>query len=123
MVTIQKLRLIGEQPSFGAFLGPLEDEILNVLCQSQSPLRVREVHAKMKKKAANTSIAVLLDRLYAKGLVTRQTATGRGGTYYLYSPAGSKNELEKKVLTAITDRLVSLFGPTAVNYFNERFNK
>ncbi len=124
MVRLNNIRLArgGSKQSFDSFLGPLEGEILDVLCTSQSPMRVREVHLKLRSKAAVTSVAVLLDRLFDKGLVTRRALTGRGGTYYLYSPAGSKNELEKKVLATVADRLVAMFGATAVSYFNERFS-
>ena len=124
VVRLNSMRLArgGSKQSFGSFLGPLEAEIIGVLCESKSPLRVREVHAMMRSKAAVTSVAVLLDRLFDKGLVTRKALTGRGGTYYLYSPAGSKSELEKKVLATVADKLVAMFGATAVSYFNERFS-
>ncbi|MBI5176915.1 BlaI/MecI/CopY family transcriptional regulator [Candidatus Micrarchaeota archaeon] len=122
MLQLEKLNLAGgTRQSFGTFLGPLEGKILEILCTAGRPMRAKEIHQNMPPKSVQTSVAVMLDRLHDKGLVTREAMTGRGGTYYLYSPVGSKKEVERKVLATAVDRLVSAFGPSAVSYFNERF--
>lgn len=104
-------------------LSPLEGEILELLWKAPSEARVKDIHSRLKAKAAQTSVAVMLDRLYEKRLVSRKTQQGRGGLYYLYSPRVTKEEFNNSVLAASVDSLLAQFGPSAVNYFNERFNK
>ncbi len=108
--------------SFNGHLSPLESEILKVLWPGRK-LKVREVYSKLKgkRKLALTSVAVLLDRLYDKGIVNRKIETGRGGIRYIYFPNKDKKEFEKSVVEAAVNSLISKFGSTAVNYFNERF--
>ena len=103
-----------------ALLSPLESEVLNVLC-SFSEATVREIHKKLEKKCALTSVAVMLDRLHDKKLVSRKAQTARGGPYYVYSARASKKELEFSVLDNAVNQLMKSFGQTAVSYFNERF--
>lgn len=103
-------------------LGPVEAEILEVLWKNEE-MKVRDIHAKLKKKVAQSSVAVLLDRLFDRRLVTRRTETGRGGLFYIYSASVTRPEFEKHVVEQTVDNLLKHFGPTAVNYFNERFRK
>ena len=103
--------------------GPLEGAIMDVLW-SGGEQRVRGIHSKLAgRKAAQTSVAVTLDRLFDKGLVKRRTQQGRGGLYYLYSPRTTRDEYQKTVMQGAIDRIVERFGPAAVSYFNERFSK
>ncbi|OIO26274.1 hypothetical protein AUJ14_02040 [Candidatus Micrarchaeota archaeon CG1_02_55_22] len=112
----------GKHP-LDSVLGPLERRVLDVLWAAPAPLRVREIHARLKDDSAQTSIAVMLDRLHDKGLVKRVAATGRGGTHYTYSPVASREETERKIVGRVVDRLIKTFGPSAVSYFDERFKK
>ncbi|HLC37837.1 MAG TPA: BlaI/MecI/CopY family transcriptional regulator [Candidatus Norongarragalinales archaeon] len=103
-------------------LSPLESKVLEVLC-SCNEATVREVHKKLVGKCALTSVAVMLDRLHDKGLVTRKALLGRGGQHYIYSARASKRDLEYSVLDNAVNQLMKSFGHTAVSYFNERFKK
>lgn len=105
-------------------LGPLEKEILELLWKRGSA-RVRELYdiLKDKRKVAHTSVAVLLDRLYERKLVTRKIETCRGGYRYIYYPTSEKEDFQKKALHIAVDNLIERFGDTATAYFNERFNK
>lgn len=104
-----------------ARLSPLENNILNALWKSGEDMRVRELHAKLKKNPL-TSIAVTLDRLHKKGAVLRTSEKGRGGTHYIYS-AIPKESFQKTMIAGVMDRLVENFGQIAVNYFNEKYGK
>lgn len=105
-----------------AVLSPLENEVLDVLCACNEAT-VREIHKKLKSKSALTSVAVILDRLHDKKLVTRKAQYGRGGQHYVYSAKASKKDLEYSVLENAVNKLIESFGTTAVSYFNERFKK
>ncbi len=109
------------------FLSPLEYDVACVLwgCPAKQ-LKVREIHAQLKKSKRGvplTSVAVMLDRLHGKGIVSRTAEPGLGGYHYIYSTKASKKEFEQSLLANAVDRLIENFGSSAVAYFNERFSK
>ena len=114
--------------SKGGGLGPLEYSVACVLwaCPERK-LKVREIHRKvresLKKRVPLTSVAVMLDRLHKKGVVSRQAEAGLGGYHYLYSTKASKGEFERSVMEKAVDGMIEKFGTSAVSYFNERFSK
>ncbi|MBI4173381.1 MAG: BlaI/MecI/CopY family transcriptional regulator [Candidatus Aenigmarchaeota archaeon] len=120
MVNVDKVRF--NRSGYEAVLSPLENSILEALWEKKKA-KVRELHAHLKprKDIALTSIAVGLDRLHKKGIVSREVENGQGGAHYIYYPCTSKQEFEKSVLESITNKLIYNFGDIAVNYFNERF--
>ncbi|MEK6874688.1 MAG: BlaI/MecI/CopY family transcriptional regulator [Nanoarchaeota archaeon] len=103
-------------------LSPLERDVITVLWPNKS-MRVREIHAKLKRKVAVSSVAVILDRLHEKGVVDRTMETARGGIRYLYFPIKDKKQFEKSILEQAVNKLIDSFGSTAVSYFHERFRK
>ncbi|MBI4448434.1 BlaI/MecI/CopY family transcriptional regulator [Candidatus Woesearchaeota archaeon] len=105
-------------------LSPLENDVISILWPDKS-LRVREIHAKLKGKrnVAVSSVAVILDRLFLKGLVERNMETARGGVRYIYFPTKNRKEFEKSVVEDVVNGLINRFGSTAVSYFHERFRK
>lgn len=107
---------------FDSLLSPLEQDVLRVLWPKKE-LRVREIHAKLKSKVALSSVAVILDRLFDKGIVTRKIETARGGARYIYTPVRDKKEFEKSVVEGAVNKLIETFGDSAVSYFNERFKR
>ena len=103
-------------------LSPLESEVLRILWK-QGDARVRDIYAALprRRSVALTSVAVILDRLHRKGMVSRRAEAGRGGYHYIYSARASRQEFEHSVIERTVDKLIDNFGPTAVAYFNERF--
>ena len=109
---------------FNSVLSPLENDVLIVLWPGKA-LRVREIYQKLKKgrKVALTSVAVILDRLFEKGVVDRRIEAAKGGLRYVYFPKKDKKQFETSVVEETVNRLISKFGDVAVSYFNERFVK
>jgi predicted transcriptional regulator len=105
-------------------LGPLEKEILELLWKKKKA-RVKEIHEilKDKRKVAHTSIAVMLDRLHEKKIVSREVENCRGGFRYIYFPTSEKKEYNNAILSHAVDKLIDKFGKSAVSYFNERFGQ
>lgn len=122
MVKINKIRL--NKRGLELFLSPLESDVISILFR-KNEAKVREIHniLKRKKNVALTSIAVILDRLYKKGLVKRKMENGKGGIHYIYSTSESKTDIEKSIIESSINKLIDVFGPSAVNYFDERFSK
>ncbi|HLD85085.1 MAG TPA: BlaI/MecI/CopY family transcriptional regulator [archaeon] len=101
-------------------LSPLENDIMRVLWKS-GDMRVREVQKKLGKNVPLTSVAVLLDRLHCKKIVSRKVSTGQGGNHYIYSPSLTQENFQKSIVEETVDKLIDAFGPAAVSYFDERF--
>ena len=110
--------------NFDSVLSPLETDVLKILWPD-SAMRVREIYTKLKgkRKVALSSIAVILDRLYERQIVSRKVETGRGGLRYIYFPQKDQKGFEKSVVENAVNSLVAKFGSTAISYFNERFAK
>ena len=105
-------------------LSPLEGDVLNVLWPNKE-FRVRDIYKVLRRgrKVALTSVAVILDRLFEKGVVDRKIESARGGLRYMYFPKKDKKQFEKSVVEETVNKLISKFGNVAVSYFNERFVK
>lgn len=108
--------------NFDALLSPLEGDVLSVLWPNRK-LRVREIHQRLKRKVAVSSVAVILDRLHDKGVVGRSEETARGGVRYVYFPLQDRQSFEKSVVEKTVNKLIDAFGHSAVSYFNERFKR
>ena len=121
-MNINKIRF--EKQGAEAFLSPLEAKVLHALWKKESA-KVRDLHLIVKKdqEVALTSIAVILDRLHQKNLVTRTAKTGRGGYHYIYSPAFSQKDFEYSMMDNFVEKMINTFGKSAIAYFNERFSK
>ncbi len=105
-------------------LSPLEGDVLGVLWPDRE-FRVREIYKLLRKerKVALTSIAVILDRLFEKGVVDRKIESARGGLRYMYFPKKDRKQFEESVVEETVNKLIAKFGNVAVAYFNERFVK
>ncbi|HSU72691.1 MAG TPA: BlaI/MecI/CopY family transcriptional regulator [Candidatus Binatia bacterium] len=109
---------------FDELLSPLESDVLRVLWPDRA-MKVRQIYdvLKHKRKVALSSVAVILDRLHARGVVERSVETARGGMRYIYHPKKDRKEFEESVVETAVNKLIDAFGPTAVSYFHERFGK
>lgn len=122
MVTISRIRF--SKKGLHTMLSPLECDILEVLWK-KNDAKVRDIYkvVRKKRKVALTSIAVILDRLHKRNLVNRKIESGRGGYHYIYEAKITRNDFEHSIVESTVDKLIECFGPTAVNYFHERFKK
>ena len=105
-----------------ASLSPLEAEIIKKLASSKR-YRTRDIYALVKNKASKSSVSVILDRLYRKGLVNRTVETAKGGIRFVYTLEQNEEKFEKKVVENVVDSIIQRFGSKAVVYFNESLRK
>ncbi len=105
-------------------LSPLESFIMQVLKldKKYSSQKIYEMVRK-KKKVSRNSIPVILNRLYTKELLTRETETARGGIRFLYQLQLNKERFERRVVENTINTLIKKFGDKAVVYFNESISK
>ena len=77
--------------------GALERAVLAVLWAADRPLLAGEVNERLDDELAYTSVATVLSRLLAKGLVER-TPVGRA---FAYQPAVEESELAARRIDAV----------------------
>ncbi len=104
-------------------LGDLEAEVLRVL-KSMGKASSGEIAESMQRErtVAYTTVSTTLDRLFKKGLVTRETVPGRTGPKHVYSFV-SDPRLEKQLVDAAVGRLVDAFGPSVATAIYDRLNE
>ncbi|MEE2032346.1 BlaI/MecI/CopY family transcriptional regulator [Rhodococcus chondri] len=80
-------------------LGELESAVMDVLWQSDEPLRVRDVLARLEpeRALAYTTVMTVLDNLHTKGMVSR-SRVGRG---YSYRAVRSREETAAELLRQV----------------------
>lgn len=119
-MNVKRIRM--EKRGLETVLSTLEADIMRSLWK-KSPLRVKELHKELGRRhnVALTTIAVTMDRLYERKIVERKIEAGRGGLHYLYYPSRAKEEFEKSLIDQTVNKLIEVFGKTAVSYFDERF--
>ncbi|MCW4049590.1 MAG: BlaI/MecI/CopY family transcriptional regulator [Candidatus Bathyarchaeota archaeon] len=100
-------------------LGDLEADIMKSIWELQSG-NVKQIHEHLNKerKAAITTVATVLDRLYGKGLVERELVKEKG-IRYEYKPAMTRIQFETTVVRNIFKGLFESFGESAINYLIE----
>jgi len=121
-ITMEIKRIRFGKKGVETFLSPLEADVLKAMWELNKA-KVRDIYNSLKdrRKVALTSVAVILDRLYEKKLVSREAQTGRGGYHYIYSPSATKSDFEYSLIENTVNKLIDTFGSSAVTYFNERF--
>jgi predicted transcriptional regulator len=82
-------------------LGDLERAIMEVLWQSDAPLTVREVSARLTERdLAHTTVMTVLDRLAKKGFAKRQ----RDGRAWRYCPAATRETYVTELMLTALDQ-------------------
>ncbi len=97
-------------------LGDLEADIMKTIWKIKSG-DVKSIHKQLneERKAAVTTVATVLDRLHAKGLVQRELVK-EGGVRYVYKPAMTRNQFESTVVSNVLRGLFESFGESAISY-------
>jgi predicted transcriptional regulator len=82
-------------------LGDLERAIMEVLWESDAPLTVREVSARLTERdLAHTTVMTVLDRLAKKGFAKRQ----RDGRAWRYCPAATRDTYVTELMLTALDQ-------------------
>ncbi len=102
-------------------LGDLEALALRQLWDTAKPLSVREFHARIAKTrpVAVTTVATILDRLYRKGVVSRDLVKD-GGPHYLYSAKLTEAEFKHTVVDNVMGTLLQSFNDVTVAYLADK---
>ena len=107
-----------DEPGLEKMLGALEAQVMQAMWDTPAPQSVQEVRDKLAargKDAAYTTVMTTLGRLYAKGLLRRETQ----GKAYHYVPQVSRSELTESTARQVVSGLVGSFAEPAIAYFVE----
>ena len=123
-MVIRALKLLAVRPNqhdLRFALGDLEAVVLRQLWVTKKPLSVRASQAMTAKTrpVAVTTVATILDRLYRKGLVSRQLAKD-GGPHYLYKAKVTEEEFGQAVVENVMGGLLQSFNDVTVAYLAEK---
>jgi len=83
-------------------LGALEREILSI-CWAHRDVNVRLASTHLKSPVAYTTVMTTMDRLFKKGLLSRQ----KSGRAFVYNATATREELEGAVATELVGSLLS----------------
>jgi predicted transcriptional regulator len=102
-------------------LGDLEAVVLRQLWDIQNPVSVKDFQALVfeKRPVAVTTVATTLDRLYRKGLVSRELVR-EGGPHYLYKARMTEGEFKYAVVDGVMQALLEGFNDVTVAYLAEK---
>jgi predicted transcriptional regulator len=100
-------------------LGILEEQIMDILWEEKR-CSARKILTRLEgRKLAYTTVATILQRLYDKGLASRQESQGG----HIYSPKVSREKYTKNVAYSFLKKFISSFGDTAIASFADSIDK
>lgn len=99
-------------------LSELEQQVMQVVWLEKK-CSVRDILGKLHKNYAYTTVATILHRLQAKGLVNKKTQ--KDG--HVYSAKISKESYSKNIAQVFVKKFVDSFGDTAVASFAQSIDK
>jgi predicted transcriptional regulator len=105
---VKRFRFWGFKSSYevlGNSLGALEREIL-AICWDHPDITVRDACAQLKTQVAYTTVMTTMDRLFKKGLLTREKV----GLAFVYTAAVTRHELERAVAAELVSSLLPRDG-------------
>ena len=94
-------------------LGPLEQQVMEILWQSKIPLKPLDVQKLLTGEYAYTTVMTILKRLTDKNFACRQLA----GKAFLYAPCHCQEDFVKSNLSGIYSGLVNSYGKLAISQF------
>jgi predicted transcriptional regulator len=84
-----------------AGLGKLERRVMDIAWRSETPLSVHHVHAALGQVVAYTTVMTTLDRLYKKGLLSREQA----GRAYMYTARLPRHRLAMELVSNLVEEI------------------
>jgi predicted transcriptional regulator len=101
-------------------LSTLEQEVMNIVWELKA-CSVRDVLQKVNrsKELAYTTVATVLQRLYKKGLLTRN----HKNFIIYYTPKLSKKDYGKNLVQSFINKFFSSFGNEAISSFAESIER
>ena len=98
-----------ERDPLGAALGSLERQVMEVVWDGTS-FTVRDVHARLSRPVAYTTVMTTLDRLFKKGFVSRT----REGRAFVYTAARTRAEVGAAMASGVLGGLLSQGSVAAI---------
>jgi predicted transcriptional regulator len=112
-----KIALRGFKPGArgaGHVLGELESAVMETLwTESQQTVSEVEERLRNKREIAHTTVLTTLDRMYRKGLLTRE----KHSKAFVYAPRYTREEFERVLAQEVLGALIGHFTEPALSTF------
>lgn len=112
-----KIALRGFKPGSrgaGHVLGELESAVMETLwMESQQTVTEVEERLRNKREIAHTTVLTTLDRMYRKGLLTRE----KHSKAFVYAPRYTREEFERMLAQEVLGALIGQFTEPALSTF------
>jgi predicted transcriptional regulator len=112
-----KIALRGFKPGArgaGHVLGELESAVMETLwTKSQQTVSEVEERLRNKRDIAHTTVLTTLDRMYRKGLLTRE----KHSKAFVYAPRYTRDEFERMLAQEVLGALIGQFTEPALSTF------
>jgi predicted transcriptional regulator len=114
---LPKIALRGFKPGArgaGHVLGELESAVMETLwTESQQTVNEVEERLRNKREIAHTTVLTTLDRMYRKGLLTRE----KQAKAFIYAPRYTREEFERMMAQEVLGALIGHSAETALSTF------
>jgi len=96
-------------------LGQLESAVMDVIWSRSGPVSVGDVHAALPAEPhiAYTTVKTTMERLADKRILSR----AKSGRAYFYQATVSREDLERRIVCRVLDRLVEQFPHAVASFF------
>jgi predicted transcriptional regulator len=112
-----KIALRGFKPGSrgaGHVLGDLESAVMEILwAESQQTVSEVEERLRNKREIAHTTVLTTLDRMYRKGLLTRE----KHSKAFVYAPRYTREKFERVLAQEVLGALIGHFTEPALSTF------
>lgn len=108
-------RFVPSRTGHATPLGELEQAVMEVVWRASGASSVSEAHEALpgEKRVAYNTVKTTMERLADKGILSR----AKEGKAYHYTPAVTREELERRIVAKALDRLVEQFPRAIASFF------
>jgi len=106
-------------------LGPLETEIMEILWEkgTMTARGVFDILQENKKDIRRSTISIMMNRLFERGLVDKSVEKGRGGLKYVYSVKVTRDRFERDIVHNVIESLKETFEKPFDSYMREELQE
>lgn len=93
--------------------GDLEQEIMDIVWDSQNPVKPSDVQKKLRKELSYNTVMTVMSRLEKKGVLKRQKCAN----FYCYQSAKPREKYVKNNVGELFQNLLGSYGELAISQF------
>ncbi|MBN1786271.1 MAG: BlaI/MecI/CopY family transcriptional regulator [Candidatus Methanofastidiosa archaeon] len=109
------------EPGYMKVLGPLETDIMEILWKSgtETARSVYDILREDRQDIRRSTISIMMNRLFERGLIEKKIEKGRGGLKYIYSVKVTREQFESEIVNKVMDSLKETFDKEFRSYIDD----